>query len=107
MALLHLTQLYKGNHGTYPPTTVYTVPAGYRANVRSVVATNRGATDQYMVVGVTGLQVFAYQLTHFGGLAPSYEWRPWMVLLPGDQLQLGMGGGVTADWVVSGSLYTI
>jgi hypothetical protein len=110
MALLHATQLYVGNVVTVNPTftTAYTVGAGQRIILRSIAVRNlSGAAGVTWYVKINGIVVFTNVLG-IGSLSTgSFEWRPWIVVTPGQTIQLAVSAAAGIGAVVSGSIYTI
>lgn len=107
MALLHATPLGNGATSSGAFSTIYTVPAGMRVIVRSVIMRNASAGAGAGWVGVAGFTVLAYPLTGAGTAGCNFEWRPWLVLGPGSTLQIATGSGISVGFWASGSIYSI
>lgn len=110
MALLHATQLYVGNVTSVNPTKTlaYTVPAGMRIILRSVDMRNLlGTGGQTGYVYLAGVLAFSRVLTTGGSAGSDVEVRPWIVLTPGQQIQLACTNAAGIAFLVSGSIYTI
>lgn len=109
MALLHVKQLYKGTiTSTGAGVVMYVVPAGFRVVVRSIVFRNNASVSNVVRVSVLGtVQVFTTTLGAVGTTTASYEWRPWLVLEPDDDIRMNVGNSGGVGVVVSGSLYFI
>jgi hypothetical protein len=110
MALLHVTQLARQNVTTVNPvfTTIYTVPAGDRIVLRSIAVRNlSGSAGVTWYVEIDTVVVFTNVLGVGSVNAGSYEWRPWIVLGPGQLLKVAVNAAAGIGLVASGSLYTI
>jgi hypothetical protein len=110
MALLHATQLFNGTITTVTPTftTAYTVATGYRVILRSVAVRNVSTTLSCTVyVQINGVTVFSTVLGTAGSSTGSFEWRPWIVVGPGQTIKLAASMSTGYGVTVSGSIYTI
>jgi hypothetical protein len=110
VAELHAIQLYQGNVVSVNPTrtNLYTVPAGRRIIVRSVASRNlNGGSSQAFYVYVNATVVYTVLATSGGSSGGSNEFRPWLVLGPGDILGAAAATSTGFGVVASGSTYTI
>jgi hypothetical protein len=110
VALLHVMQFYAANVTTVNPTrtTCYTVPAGDRIVVRSFAVRNlSGTAGMTVYIWINGVVVHTIFLTTGGTAGDSSEWRPWLVLTPGQTIQMAVSAAAGVGAIVSGSLYTI
>jgi hypothetical protein len=110
LALLHATQFAALKVITVNPTltTAYTVPAGDRIILRSVAMRNLLTTGTLTAyVYLAGLLIESHILAAGGAAGSDFEWRPWIVMTPGQLVQLAVSNATGADMIVSGSLYTI
>ena len=94
------TSLGTGTHD------LYTVPAGYRTIVKSLVLWNRFGTAQRVVVGIlsgsTLLADFVVVLAATSNAAETNVLQPWIVMEAGQKIQVAPQGG-TVDAIVSGA----
>jgi hypothetical protein len=58
-------------------------------------------------VWVNGVLVHSLVCTTGGSSGDSPEWRPWVVLTPGQTIQMAVSAAAGVGCVISGSLYTI
>jgi len=106
MALLHVIQFFVGAVTTTgsPGTLAYTVPAGDRIVLRDFTFRNLSSSASYsLLVYIDSTLIYSYTLA----TSESHEWKPWIVMSPGQKLYLRVGNSTGVDVVVSGSLYTI
>jgi hypothetical protein len=93
---------------TASETTLYTVPAGDRIILRSVVMQNMASSAQGCLIYLPGgFQVFFHQLGAHNSGTDSFEWRPWIVATPGQTITAKVGNATGVDVLLSGSIYTI
>lgn len=107
MALLHAIQLFEGAVTTTasPGTTIYTVAAGKRIIFRMINIRNlNSGTAQQFTVRVNGRAAFAPSTTAGGS---SQVANLWIVLMPGDVLQVQAGLAAGGNVIASGSIYDI
>lgn len=107
MALLHVNQLAVGTVASSAFVTAYTVPAGMRTVLRSVVAKNTTATATLLLVDAAGVTIFDPTLAVSGAAGDTLNVQPWVVLLPGQLIRLASGGGRAVTYILSGTVYTI
>lgn len=109
MALLHATHLYEGNITTTSGTQVlYTVPAGYRVIIRSVILRNAaGSTNSVNILVDSTWAAYFVSLPAGGTAGSSNEWRPWLVLGPGQTIGGRVSVATGCNCIISGSIYTI
>jgi hypothetical protein len=106
VALLHASQFYLGLVTTVLPTKTlaYTVPTGKRIIVRSIaVRNNSGSVTTSAYFFTTDILIWSVPLAG-GGNA---EFRPWLVLGPGDTLKAAVSVSSGVNFLMSGSLYDI
>lgn len=84
-----------GQMSSAGPTTVYTVPAGYKTIVKHVCGENRSAGSASLALLVKrGATTYVLKTFSGVGSAVDYEWaisQVWLVLEAGDELQLSTG----------------
>lgn len=105
-----MQQFYVANVVAVNPTfvTAYTVPAGDRIVLRSIAVRNlNGSGGVTWYVRLAGVVVFTGVLASGGTSGGSAEWRPWIVMTPGQKIELAVSATPGVGAVVSGSLYTI
>ena len=103
---MHSTQLgaaYSLGTGT---TVLYTVPAGYRTILKSIVIHNNAAAAQQPYVGSKHSGTYVWEarvaLTANGTVGDTAYIAPWIVLNPGDTLQV-VPGAASINIVLSGA----
>lgn len=104
--LLHATQLYLGVITSVDPTKTltYTVPSGDRVILRSVAVRNgSGSTAVQTYIYLNTVRIWSTALAGGG----NFEWRPWLVLNPGDQINASVSAAAGASFAISGSVYYI
>lgn len=109
MALLHVMQFWAGNVTSVNPTktTLYTVPAGYRAVVRRVSGRNLAGVARAGYVYLNGTLVHTLAAGAGGSSSDSPDWATWQVLTPGQLIQMSCEASTGFGVIVSGSLYFI
>lgn len=107
MAALRATQIYRGRVTSTSFVTVYTVPAGMRMILRSIVGHNAvGTGNQFFARSLT--QQFLFILLAANGSAgDSLNWESWVVLNPGDTIQLAVSNATGVDVILSGSIHFV
>lgn len=106
MSLLHAYNFYTGLITAVLPavTNAYTVPAGKRIIVRQVEwRNNSGAVAIVAYFRNSGILLHSVSLAAGGNGA----WSTWLVMMPGDVIQLACNNAVGANVSVSGSIYNI
>lgn len=106
MALLHAYNFYTGLITSVLPavSTAYTVPAGKRIIVRQVEwRNNSGSIAHVAYFRNTGILLHSASLAAGGNAA----WSTWLVMMPGDTIQLACSNAVGVNVSVSGSIYDI
>jgi hypothetical protein len=107
---VHSTRLAAvGVHGA-GSTLIYTVPAGKRAIVKSVVVANEAAAANHVSFSIvfgggTG-GFFACQPTASPGAGDTVYLLPWIVMNPGDELHVTVAVN-SASILVSGTELTL
>lgn len=107
---VHSTQLGHGTAITTAGSVIYTVPAGKRAIVKSVALLNLYAGTNRVLVNFTlaagGSVYLATTLGAFASATESIQLNTWVVLNPGDKIEIDPGSGnVTA--IASGAELTL
>ena len=106
MALLHAYNFYTGLITALiaSPTTVYTVPTGKRIIVRNIqIRNNSGSVSYSAYFRNSGILLYSTVLAA-GGTAQT---TMWLVMMPGDTIQLAVSNATGANFSVSGSNYDI
>jgi hypothetical protein len=108
VALLHATQLYSGIVTGSGVTDLYTVPAGNRIILRSAYVESHAAVSiqASLLLNVIST-IHIWNLTAEGTAGDSNEWRPWMVLTPGQIIRGKVATVQPCVFIISGSIYTI
>jgi hypothetical protein len=102
VGIVYSTRFIASN--TIGGTTNYTVPAGYRAVVRSITAVNNGSHETYAFVTIAGIGVALWLDDTIASQGFSY-WNGRHVINTGEELSTSNGatdGGVAV--MVSGYL---
>jgi hypothetical protein len=101
--------LYNGFVNTaLPGTTIYTVPAGFRVVLRTILWRNQAATTNLVYLRLNNtLTIFSLNLGASGASGGSPQSDFWVVLQPGHTLQLATTAAAGFNAVVSGSIYSI
>lgn len=85
---------------------LYTVPAGYRTIVKSIVLWNRFGTAQRIVIGILdGATLKANFVQPLGATSSATELvilQPWIVMIENTKIQVAPQSG-TADVIISGT----
>lgn len=94
---VHSTQLGLELTFSTTHTTVYTVPAGKRTIVKSILIQNQtaaaGTVTIWVQVGSTQLFAINYHLTAAGSVGDSVTLAPWLVLNAGQSLVVATQAG--------------
>lgn len=108
MAALHATQVFLGTITGTSVTTVYTVPSGYRFILKfvSVQEVSGSSCIVQLRSGSTGT-IFSFVLTAYSTGTSAQVGNFWIVLNPGDTVQLARSNSGQVTATVSGSLHTI
>lgn len=108
--LLHAKQLYTGLVVAVNPTflSAYTVPAGFRIILRSVVVRNKLTTaSNHVYIEVAGNFVWTKVLAAGGTSGDQDQWQTWVVAEPGQVIGAAVSNA-TGVWVtISGSIYYV
>lgn len=107
---VHSAQLGRGQSLGVGPTTLYTVPAGKRAIVKSYWARNHGTAQtsdfQLVISGGPTLDFFV-PLAATPAAGSTVFASIWVVLNPGDQIRWISGASQLTDVIVSGTELTL
>lgn len=108
MAQLRVHQLYSGRVSTTGWTTAYTVPAGQRAILKSINVYNvAGSSNRAFLQLSSGRNLREIDLGAANTSAGSVTAEVWIVLEPGDVVQVGNGTASPIDYVLSGTEHYI
>lgn len=109
MALLHVLQLANAKViNTSTHQILYTVPAGDRVVLRSITMQNLASVAQGCIIYLPDpAQILFHSLGAKNSGTDTFEWRPWIVLGPGQSIGATVGNTTGVNVVLSGSLYTI
>lgn len=105
MATLRATSFFLGNVSVIGPTNLYTVPAGHRINLRSIVLHNEwSASVGCTIRTVSGMTIAGQVLTAAGTAGATYTSAPNVILNAGETLTAILGLAHTVDIALSGTL---
>lgn len=88
--------------------TQYTVPAGHRIILKSAIFSATGAANTVEVnIASPASRVLTYPLGAFGTVDGNFEWRPWLVVGPGQSILAAILASGSYWLTLSGSLLFI
>lgn len=108
MAELRIHQLYSGRTSSTGSVSVYTVPSGKRAVLRSINVYNvTGSGNRAFVSLSSGRNIFEITLAAANTAGGSVNQQVWLVLEPGDVIQIGNANATAIDYILSGTVHFI
>lgn len=105
---LHTAQFYGAGVSGAGPTTLYTVPAGYRALVKHINVMNNIGTAKNCGMQVdSGPAIFSVTVPAASGVAGLFQWTGFVALNAGQVLRYVGGASANFSVFVSGYLYPL
>lgn len=87
---------------------MYTVPAGHRVILRSINVYNvTGSGNRAFVSLSSGRNIAEITLAAANTAGGSVNQQVWIVLEPGDTIQIGNGNATAIDYILSGTVHYI